>query len=143
MQSGKNIFENLYDTYSTMLYSIALEISPTKRHAEQILSDTFKEAHKQNLASQKNPAQCIALIKLIIQTARHQLNNNKGKINFRLKQFENTPLLHKLLCEQINLEDHCTQNKVTRSEAAKQMREEFISLFPLRYRKRPACGMIL
>lgn len=114
-------FSNLYDTYSPMLYGIALEISPSPIQAEEILSAAFQKAVRQNLIQQNEHSLCATLIKLIIQTAHEQLNH---KNNFKLQQFENTPLLHKILCEQINLEDHCTENKITRMEAAKQMREE-------------------
>ena len=117
------IFSQLYDKYSTMLYSIAVEISPTEKQAEEILIITFKKAHKLNLVAQTYPSLCITLIKIIIQTAHEHLGDFKN--NFRLKQFENTPLLHKLLCEQINLDNHCQENNLTRAELGKKIREEF------------------
>ena len=106
-----------------MLYSIAVEISPTEKQAEEILIITFKKAHKLNLVAQTYPSLCITLIKIIIQTAHEHLGDFKN--NFRLKQFENTPLLHKLLCEQINLDNHCQENNLTRAELGKKIREEF------------------
>lgn len=122
MQSRTITFESLYDTYSPMLYTIALEISPTEKQAEEILSTTFLKAHQQNLIQKNKHSLCATLIKLTIQTAYEQL---KPKSNFRLKQFENTPLLHKLLCEQITLDDHCTENKITRTQVSYQIRKEF------------------
>ena len=120
--------ENLYDTYSPMLYGIALEISPGQKEAEEILISTFHKIGKQNLLQQAHPSLCATLIKLIIRTAHEQLKPGQLKNNFRLKQFESTPLLHKLLCEQISLENYGDENKLARAEVAKRIREEFISL---------------
>ena len=120
-----NLFENIYDKYSKMLYSIAEEISPSQKAAEEIQITTFKKVHKQNLIQQIYPSICVTLIKLLIQTAHEQIYHNELKHNFKLKQFENTPLLHKLLCEQINIESNCTENNLSRTEAGKILREEF------------------
>ena len=107
-----------------MLYGIAVEISPSQKAAKEILITTFKKIHEQNLI-QIYPSLCVTLIKLLIKTAHQQLKPKELKHNFKLKQFENTSLLHKFLCEKIDLEDHCTENKLTRSEVGKILREEF------------------
>ena len=120
--------ENLYNTYSPMLYGIALEISPAQKEAEEILISTFHEIYKQNLLQQAHPSLCATLIKLIIRTAHEQLNSTQLKNNFTLKQFESTPLLHKLLFEQISLEKYGEENELTRAEVAKRIQEEFILL---------------
>lgn len=120
-----NTLENMYDKYSPMLYGIAAEIASSQKEAEQILLTTFQKAHRNDLIEKNKHSLCASLIKLTIQTAHEQL---KPKNNFKLKQFENTPLLHKLLCEQINLEDHCTENKITRTQVLKQIRKEFNSI---------------
>jgi len=44
---------------------------------------------------------------------------------FRLKQFEKTPLLNSLICDQINLQDYCKENFLTQEEALKIIRKEF------------------
>lgn len=121
-------FENIYDTYSPLVYGIALEISPTTEIAEQILFRTFQEVFDQNLIEQKHPSFCVTLIKLVFQITHEQLPPSQLKNNFKLKQFENTPVLHKLLCEQLNLEVYCENNKLTRAEIANKIREEFIFL---------------
>jgi len=116
--------ENIYDKYSAMLYSIAVEISPSQKAAKEILITTFKKIREQNLI-QIYPSLCVTLIKLLIKTSHQQLKPKELKHNFKLKQFENTPLLHKFLCEKIDLEVHCTENKLTRSEVGEILREEF------------------
>ena len=133
MNSPLPILENLYNTYGPMLYGIALEISPAPKEAEEILIRTFHKIHEQNLL-QARPALCATLIKLVIRTAHEQLNPGQLKNNFRLKQFESTPLIHKLLCEQISLENYGEENKLTRAEVAKRIREEFILLRNLKKR---------
>lgn len=114
-------FENIYDTYSPMLFGIAVQISPTEKEAEVIIIATFKKIHEQNLIDQTSPLLCVTLIKLLIQTAHEQLKLK----NFKLKQFENAPLLHKLLCEQAELENHCIENNLSRADARKILHEEF------------------
>ncbi len=120
-----NSLENIYDFYSRMLFNIAVEISATEQEAEEILLATFKKIHEQNIVQQIPPSLCLKLIKLLIQTAHERLKPEELKHNFKLKQFESTPLLHKLLCEQINLERHCIENNISLAEAGKILREEF------------------
>lgn len=124
MQPVTKEFETLYDTYSPMLYGIALQIAPTKMEAEHILIATFSKAHEQKLCEKKHLSHCINLIKLLIQTAHQKLNNNIGKPNFKIKQFENTPMLHQILCEQMTVEDYFTQMKIVKEKTLKDFRME-------------------
>lgn len=124
MQRVNYKLESLYDTYIPMLYDIALQISPTKKVAEQIIISTFTKAHKQNIEQQIYPSPCITLLKLLVQTAHQQLNNNTGKTNFIIKQFQNTPMLHHIICEQITFEYYCMQNKMAKEQAMKDFRDE-------------------
>ena len=124
MNRATNKFKTLYDTYSPMLYGIALQIAPTHMEAEYILSATFSKALQQNWCEQKHPSPCIEIIKLLIKTAHQRLNNNIGETNFKIKQFENTPMLHQLLCEQMTVEDYCMQNKIAKEKALKDFRME-------------------
>lgn len=129
MKSQSEIkFEKIYDSYSPLVYGIALEISPTTEIAEQILFRTFQEVFNQNLIEQKHPSLCVTLIKLVFHIAHEQLLPSQLKNNFKLKQFENTPLLHKLFCEQLNLEVYCKNNKLSPAEIANKIHEEFIYL---------------
>ncbi len=107
-----------------MLYGIAVDIAPTEVEAEEILIETFKNFHQKNLIAQNYPSHCITLIKLIIQTAHEQLNPKQSTINFKLKQFENAPMLHKILCEQVDIDNHCVENSMTRADIGKLIKEE-------------------
>jgi len=116
--------EMLYNTYSSMLYGIALEISPTQKEAEEILITTFQKIYKKKLTQKNYTSLCATLVKLMIQTAQEKLNPDQTKINFKLKEFEKAPVMHKLLCEQISLEQYSAENNLTRSEIATKLREE-------------------
>lgn len=124
MKAYRAILETIYDTYSPMLYSIALDISPTTKEAETILIKAFQQIHLQKLTLQNRSMLCISLIKILMQTARQEFYPGLEKNNFRLKHFENTPLLHQIFCEQSGLKNYCKQNKITTNEAMKQIRNE-------------------
>lgn len=111
-----------------MLYSIALEISPTPKVAEEVLISTFLKIDEQKSALQNHPSLCVSLIKLVIQTAHEQFSPGQLKNNFKLQFLENTPLLHEFLCEKISVSKYCEENRLSRSEVAKKFREELISL---------------
>ena len=121
-------FETLYTTYSAMVYSIAIEISPTKRQAKEILISTFQKAYKQNIVEQKYPSNCISVFNLLIQSAHEQLNNDQDKTNIQLAKFKNYPMLQFILCEQATLENHCTENNITNEKAGKNLRAELLLL---------------
>jgi hypothetical protein len=101
-----------------------LEISPTQKAAEEILINTFQKIHKKKLTQQNHTSICATLIKLIIQTAHEQLHPDQVKPSFKLKQLNNTPLLNKLLCEQISLKQYCEESNLAREEVSQKLREE-------------------
>ena len=111
-----------------MLYGITLEISPSLEEAELILIKTFEKIKEQNLANLENSFICITLIKLLIQSAHQVLHPQKRKHDFKLKHFENTPLLHLLICEQISIDEICINNKWTHTAFNEKLREEFNAL---------------
>jgi hypothetical protein len=117
--------EYVYDTYSSMMYGIALEISQNEQAAAAILISAFQKIHRQKLIQQATHGTCAMLIKLTIQTAYEQI---KQENRFSLKQFENTPMLHRLLCQQVSLESICQENKLTPTQVAKIIREEMHSI---------------
>ena len=130
MKASNYSVEKLYHSYGSQLYSIAMEIAPNQAAAEKILIGTFVKIHQQQ-STQLNghsPPIYLTLIKLILQTAHEQLGTSQLKYNFKLKHFANTPLLNKLICEQISLENYCTENQLTRADAAKKIREELMSI---------------
>jgi hypothetical protein len=130
-----NSFENIYDKHSAMLFGIALELSSTEIEAEEILIKTCKKIHEYNLMLETNSSLCVTLIKLVIQTAKEQLKPNEIKHNFKFKHYENTPLLHKLLCEQKNLESYLIENNLSRVEIGKMLRKEFNLLRKMQQRE--------
>lgn len=126
IQDYWNLFNELYDKYCGMLYSIALDISQNETEAKHILMGTFQKAMLQKLTVHASPSCLITLIKLIIQTAHEY--NGEPKNNFKIKQFENTPLLHQFLCEQIEAGNYCFDNNLPWPGFGKLIREEINSL---------------
>jgi hypothetical protein len=123
--------EALYDRYSPMLYGIALQVSPTQSEAEEILIRTFQKIGTLKLAQGNNrPIPCISLIKMTIEAAHELLGSFCN--NIKLKQFESTPILHKLLCEQMSIDNYCEENGIDRANAAKMIRVEFASMRKLK-----------
>ena len=60
----------------------------------------------------------------MVQTAKTSVNPQNANAQFKLKQFEKTPITKNLLFEQIGFENYCNANNVTRVEAAKKIRQE-------------------
>jgi hypothetical protein len=120
-----SLIESHYDKYSAMLYGIALEISPSSKEAEIILIKTFEKAYSQNLMNSEKAGICGILIKLVIQSAHEVLLPKELKHNFKLNRFEDSPLLHQLLCEQISVNEICLKNKLSSLEVSQKIREEF------------------
>ena len=121
-------FENIYDVYCPVLYSIALQLCPTEAQAEEIIVETFKKMHSQKSVWQDDKVLCIPLIKLLIDTAKKQLYPAKTTDDFKIEQFKNTPLLHQLLVEQLSIENYCSKNDITRKEVALKIRQEFMMI---------------
>ncbi len=124
--------EALYDHHGPVLYGVALQISPTQGEAEEILIRTFMKINRQALFLHHQPTDCANLIKLVIQTATEYLGGSVTANNFKLKQFEGTPILHKLICEQMSLDKYCEANGISREEAAKALRKEFAPIRKLK-----------
>lgn len=120
----------LYQDYGSRLYVVALEVAPDQTTAEKILVDTFLKICPPKFIQLNEPPPLIyiALIKLLLQTAQEQLYDDQSPYNFKLKQFEHSPLLHKLICEQMSLNDYCEENHLSRAEVAKEIRKEVMSL---------------
>ena len=117
-------FENIYAKYCPMLYGIALEICHSKKKTAELLKSTFRKIPQEDISQKKYPAYCITLMQLIIKTAQG-LYPAKFKNGFRLKQFENTPLINQLIFDQISLQDYCKENFLTQQEALQIIRKEF------------------
>ncbi len=113
----------IHDKYCPMLYGVALEICPVKKEAEQLLISSFKHIYTQEIIPEKYPAYCLSLMRLVIKTAK-ELYPLKFKNNFRLKQFENTPLLNQFICEEIGFQDYCKEKYITQHEGLQLIRKE-------------------
>lgn len=124
----KTKFETFYDKYSPMAFDIALQFSPNEKHAEEILNVAFTKAYHQNIEEQSFPPPCISLLKILIETAERLLNFKMEKNNFRLRQFENFPILQSLLCKKESLAIHCINNNITKEQASINLRTEFLRL---------------
>jgi hypothetical protein len=122
------LLEKIYDKYGPVVYGIAIQIAPTRATAEQVLISTFQRAHEQNIPKQDYPLLVIELIKLTLKTARQLLKPDELKNNFRIKQFENTPLFNQFLCEDMSVESCCMKNNLTRKEVITGLCKEFMLL---------------
>jgi hypothetical protein len=122
----KTVFENIYDRYCPLLYNIALQLCPNEQQAEKILILTFQKIKRQHLFYHENKPYFVDLIKLLVQTAQEELYPGGAASNFKIKQFEKTPLLHKILVEQFSVENYCTENNISRQQALLHVRKEFM-----------------
>jgi hypothetical protein len=69
--------EYFYETYSAIVYRIALKISPDEKSAEEILISTFKKLYGQTSTDyNQRPLRVITLIRLVIKTARERADSS-------------------------------------------------------------------
>jgi hypothetical protein len=125
---NQSIFENIYDKYAGILYGIALEICPDEECAEKVFIKTFKCIYDENRTAKNSPSYYIELIKLIIGITKREVYKYEEKTNFKLKQFEHTPLLQLLICNEQTLEAYCEKNNITKKHGLLVVRHEFNSL---------------
>ena len=124
----QSIFDTIYDKYSGSLYAIALEICPDVECADHVFVTTFKNIYVQNKTGKNSPSYYIELIKLILSIAKKDVYHQSTQINFKLKQFENTPLLQQLICNQESLQDYCNVNNISKQDGLQIMKKEFSTL---------------
>ncbi len=120
-------FESIYEKYCPMLYGISLEICQSKKTAEELLIITFRKIQQEDIGQKKYPAYCITLMRLLLKTAK-QLYPETFNDRFILKQFENTPLINRLICDEISLQDYCKENNLTQQEGLQIIRKEFTTI---------------
>ena len=120
--------ENTYDTYSPMLYGIAVNYSSSLNKADEILICTFQKLYGLQTTEQRQPSLCITLIKLTIQTAYERNPATNTGYEYKKKKFEQIPMLYNLLCKKTSLHDLCKENNLTRMDAVTQMKQEINSL---------------
>lgn len=124
----QSIFETIYEKYAGSLYAIALEICPDAACADKIFIATFKDIFDQNRTGKNSPSYYIELIKLILSIAKTEVYHYKKDVNFTLKQFEHTPLLQRLICNEESLENYCTLNNISKQDGLQIIKKEFSTL---------------
>lgn len=110
-EDEKSVFVVFYDKYSSILYQIAMQISPNETAAEQIFVSTFRKAYVQNIFKLSSP--CIILVKTLISTAHHQFEGEQNKSKIKLKQFKDSPILHNILCQKGSFKKKVFTTKAT------------------------------
>ena len=121
MSNSISEFELFYDTYSPMLYGIAIQLAPTQMQAEALLINTFKLLHMQNFHKENQTNVCLSLVKIIIQTAEHEFSQKQNAL------FHNAPLLNQLLSEKITVKELCQQIRINPIQLGKLIRAELNS----------------
>ncbi len=124
----QTVFENIYNKYAALLYGIALEICPDEAYAEQVFITTFKNIYDHNKTGQNSPSYYVEIIKLILAIAKLKVYPNVEKVNFKLKQFDITPLLQQLICNEDSLDNYCDTHKISKQDGLQIMRNEFETL---------------
>ncbi len=119
------IFDNIYDKYASSLYAIALEVCPDVLCAEHVFIKTFKHIYDQNNTGKDSPSYYVELIKLILAIAKLDVYSQAKEINFKLKQFENTPLLQQLICNEESLNNYCSTHNLSKQAVLQIMKKEF------------------
>lgn len=121
-QSSATAIEKIYDLYSPVMFGIAMKICGTEKEAEEILISTFEKLKSETFPYYDPGSICSLLINLTLQTAHEHLNYD---YKITQQQIGNSVLLHQLLFREINLENYCSENKLTFLEAGRKMRGEF------------------
>ncbi len=127
-----SILKRIFETYSPMLYGVALEICGTKELAEEIIIKTFEKIYKQNIGEQVNDALFIPLIKILFQTTGEHLKEMQVQHAINQNPFEKTTELRNVL---IGLKDSdvgnnahsCVSGKLLREEINKMRKENILS----------------
>ena len=124
----QSAFENIYEKYSAIIYGIALEICPNVICAELVFTATFKKIYNSNITVQNSPIYYIELIRLVFRITKNEIYPHEKKINFKLKQFDTTPLLQQLICNEISLDNYCILNNIEKNVGLRLIKSEFNSL---------------
>ena len=119
--------ECIYDEYGPVMYGVAMQISASVQEAERILIHAFKKIKKQKLAEQAPSMWGFKLVKLTIETALELYPKYKGN-HLQLKSFYRSPILRKLLCEDVNITSLSNQDDITPAQCMKNLKME-LSLF--------------
>ena len=117
-------FEIIYDKYGSMLYGLASEICHSNQKAEELLISTLKKICQEDIYHEKYSTY---YIRLMIKVAK-DLYPEKFKSYFSLKQFEKTPLINHIICNQISLQDCFKEKYLTKQEGLQIICKEFSTI---------------
>jgi hypothetical protein len=77
---GKQVFENIYDTYNAPLYGIILKNCKSVSEAEEILIQAFKTFFDQSVAPEINDLTFMHLLKVAIGVVSEKTSLSKQNI---------------------------------------------------------------
>ena len=120
--------ECIYDKYGSVMYGVAMQISSNKIEAERILIHAFKKIKRQKLSDQAPPLPILKFVKLTIEAAFELYPKYKGNL-LQLKLFDRSPILRKLLCDDVNIKTLSEHDEMTPAQCMKNLKME-LSLFP-------------
>lgn len=128
MYNSLSSLEGLYNRYSALLFGIALQVSPDKESAEEILVLAFQKIYKLELSPLDHASIFITMTRMIIQLAQEKFIPLQAKEDLKLRMFEKSGILCNLLNGSFSIDRYCLENKITRAVFAKQVRQEFLDL---------------
>ncbi len=128
MYNSFTALENLYDRYNAQLFGIALQVSPDKESAEEILILAFQKVYGLELSPLDHASIFTTMTRMIIQIAQEKFIPMQAKGDMKLKMFEKNHLLCHLLNGSFCIESYCLENKLSRAEFAKEVRREFMAI---------------
>ena len=123
--------ERIYDQYSPVMYNIAMQLTSSEKESEQILICMFKKISKQKLFEPDHTLPCVRFIKLTIETT-YELFPKYKRIPIQLKQFQRSPILNKLLCENMSIKSFSWQNNISSSQSMQSLKIEMAMLLNIK-----------
>lgn len=111
--------EAVYDVYAPLVYGIAVKAVRDVSQAGEIVVEVFRNL---GITALKRSDACLFALFVertlcIVRTRYASANGSPGAL-------ENMPLIDKLLCSGISLDEYCRQAGITRAEVWKGIREE-------------------
>lgn len=110
-----------YDRYAGMLYSVLLDLCESKAGAEGVLVKTFERLHTEHYFSKGQSIGLVVLVKLAVDTAKNHVSLKTPPC---IKTFQQSPMLHHFLFDNVSIESLCKNSGLTRVEIARKVRTE-------------------
>jgi DNA-directed RNA polymerase specialized sigma24 family protein len=115
--------ETLYDRHVRTVYGIALKYSRSVAEAEKIVCDVFRNLNLEEINSLKNVSICHFLVSKTIKLCRKE----KREFKENEVQDDKQSFVNKIMYHQKPLDEICDENKQSRSELFRDVRNEFQS----------------